>query len=146
KAGLEALQKVFKKQHPDTKFVNSSISGGGGSQAKQKLQADLDAQNPPDTFQAHAGAELTDYINAGQIKDLSDLYEKWDLKKAFPDSLLKRLTVDGKIYSVPSNIHRANVVWANPKVMKSAGVDPQDPPTDIDSWISDMKKIKSDGK
>lgn len=50
KEGLQALQKVFEQQHPDTKFVNAAIAGGGGSQAKQKLAADLAAGNPPDTF------------------------------------------------------------------------------------------------
>ena len=70
KEGLQALQTVFEQKFPDTKFVNAAIAGGGGSQAKQKLAADLAAGNPPDTFQAHAGAELTDYISAGQIEDV----------------------------------------------------------------------------
>ncbi|MCI1691207.1 MAG: ABC transporter substrate-binding protein, partial [Actinomyces sp.] len=124
KEGLQALQKVFEEKFPDTEFVNAAIAGGGGSQAKQKLAADLAAGNPPDTFQAHAGAEMTDYIEAGQVEDLTGLYDELGLDKAFPQDLLDRLTMDGKIYSVPSNIHRANVVWANPTVLKDSGVDP----------------------
>ncbi|WP_040155900.1 ABC transporter substrate-binding protein [Mobilicoccus massiliensis] len=146
KAGLEALQKVFQQQHSDTKFVNAALAGGAGSQAKQKLQADLQAGNPPDTFQAHAGAELTDYIDAAQIQDVSALYDEFALKDAFPQSLLDRLTVDGKIYSVPSNIHRANVLWANPKVLQEAGIDPARTPKDVDAWIADMEKVKAKGK
>lgn len=146
KAGLEALQKVFTQQHPDTKFVNAALAGGAGSQAKQKLQADLQASNPPDTFQAHAGAELTDYIDAAQIEDVSNLYDEFKLRDAFPANLVERLTVDGKIYSIPSNIHRANVVWANPAVLKEAGINPATPPATIDAWIADMEKIKAKGK
>ncbi|GAB96735.1 glucose/mannose transport system substrate-binding protein [Kineosphaera limosa] len=146
KAGLEALEKVFATQHPDTKFVNAALAGGAGSQAKQKLQADLQAGNPPDTFQAHAGAELTDYIDAGQIEDVSALYDEFNLKQAFPENLVERLTVDGKIYSIPSNIHRANVVWANPAVLKEAGINPDTPPASIEAWIADMEKIKAKGK
>ncbi len=145
KEGLQALQTVFEQKFPDTKFVNAAIAGGGGSQAKQKLAADLAAGNPPDTFQAHAGAELSDYIDAGQIEDLSGLYDELGLRDVFPKSLIDRLTVDGKIYSVPSNIHRANMVWANPTGIKAAGLDPDKPATSIKDWIADMGKIKAAG-
>ncbi|MDT3767979.1 extracellular solute-binding protein [Gleimia hominis] len=146
KLGLEALTKVFEDQNPKTKFVNAAIAGGGGSQAKQKLAADLAAGSPPDTFQAHAGAELSDYIDADQIEDLTGLYDELGLKDAFPETLIDQLKVDGKLYSVPSNVHRANVVWANPKVLEEAGVDAKTPPKDIDAWIADMEKIKAAGK
>lgn len=146
KNGRDALVKVFEEEHPDFTFNNAAVAGGGGSQAKQKLAADLAAKNPPDTFQAHAGAELTDYIDAGQIEDVSNLYDEFNLRDAFPDTLIDRLTVDGKIYSVPSNIHRANVVWANNAVLEEAGLDPNSPATDIDGWIADMKKVKEAGK
>lgn len=145
KLGLQALQDVFTQQHPNTKFVNAAIAGGGGSQAKQKLAADLAAHNPPDTFQAHAGAELTDYINAVQIEDLSGLYDQLGLRSVFPQTLLDRLTVNGKIYSIPSNIHRANMVWANPQVLRAAGLDPAKPAANLDAWIADMQKVKAAG-
>ncbi|MDO5049753.1 MAG: ABC transporter substrate-binding protein [Actinomycetaceae bacterium] len=146
KEGREALVEVFESEHPDFKFNNAAVAGGGGSQAKQKLAADLAAQNPPDTFQAHAGAELTDYIEAQQIEDVSALYDEFQLNEAFPETLIDRLTVDGKIYSVPTNIHRANVVWANNAVLEEAGIDPTTPPADVESWIADMKKVKEAGK
>lgn len=146
KEGLDALVKVFEKQHPDTKFENKAISGGGGSQAKQKLQSDLSSGNPPDTYQAHAGAEISDDIKAGYLEDVSGLYDEFKLRDAFPKSLIDRLTVDGKIYSIPSNVHRANVVWANTEVLKAAKIDPSTPPTSIETWIADMKKVKEAGK
>lgn len=55
KDGFEALSKVFKEQHPDITLKNLATSGGGGTNAKQKLAADLAAKNPPDTYQSHAG-------------------------------------------------------------------------------------------
>ena len=145
KDGLEALVKVFNAQFPKTKFANKAIAGGGGAQAKQKLAADLSAGNPPDTYQAHAGAELKDDIDAGYLQDVSKLYDEFKLKDAFPKTLMERLTVDGAIYSVPSNIHRNNVVWASVSVLKAAGLDPAKPAQTIDAWISDMEKIKAAG-
>lgn len=64
KQGLDALVKVFNDQNPNITFENQAVSGGSGSNAKQKLQTDLAAKNPPDTYQAHAGAELSSGIAA----------------------------------------------------------------------------------
>ena len=146
KAGLEALEKVFAEQHPDTKFVNAALAGGAGSQAKQKLQADLQAGNPPDTFQAHTGAELQDYIDAGQIEDVAKFYDEFGLTDVFPETLIEQLKVGDKIYSIPSNVHRSNVVWVNPAVLEEAGVDASKAPADLDAWIADMEKVKAAGK
>ena len=143
--GLEALVGVFNEQHPDVEFINAAVAGGGGSQAKQKLQADLDAGNPPDTFQAHAGAELTDYISAGQIEDVSALYDEFNLKEVFPDTLMEQLTVDGKIYSIPSNIHRSNVAWVSVAALEAAGLPTSDVPATLDDWIADLHTLDEAG-
>ena len=145
KVGLDALVGVFEEQHPGIEFINASVAGGAGSNAKAALAARLEADNPPDTFQAHAGAELTDYIAAGQLQDLSQFYQDNGLTDVFPPSLIDRLTFDGKIYSVPSNIHRANVVWANTSVLQSAGLDPAAPPADLDAWIDDLTTLREAG-
>lgn len=145
KQGLDELEKLFTEKYPNDKFVNLAVAGGAGSNAKAKLAADLQAGNPPDSFQGHAGAELTDYIKNGQIEPLDDFYKEQGLNNVFPADLLSRLTLDGHIYSVPSNIHRANVVWVSAKVLTSAGIDPKKAPADIDAWIADMEKLKAAG-
>ncbi len=81
-----------------------------------------------------------------QLEDLSGFYADNKLTDQFPKDLVDRLTVDGKIYSVPSNIHRANVVWANVDVLKKAGLDPAKPAENLDAWFADMDKIKATGK
>jgi glucose/mannose transport system substrate-binding protein len=145
KAGLDGLVSVFNTECKDYKFVNSAVAGGAGANAKQVLANDLQAGKPPATFQAHAGAELRDYINAGQVDDVSQLYKDYGLDKAFPQNLIDNLTVDGKIYSIPANIHRANVVWANPAVLKKANIDGATAPANVDAWIADMDKLKAAG-
>jgi glucose/mannose transport system substrate-binding protein len=145
KAGLDGLVSTFGTECKDYKFVNSAVAGGAGSNAKQVLANDLAAKKPPSTFQAHAGAELGDYIKNGQVDDVSDLYKEFGLDKAFPQSLLDNLTVDGKIYSVPANVHRANVVWANPTVLKKANLDATKAPATVDAWIADLEKLKAAG-
>jgi len=146
KEGLDALVAVFEEQHSDFTFVNGAVAGGAGSDAKNVLQSRLQTNDPPATFQAHAGAELTDYIENDQIEGLSDLYEENGWNELFPEGLMELLEQDGEIYSVPSNIHRANVVWANPQVIEEAGVDPEATYSDLDAWIADLQKIEDAGK
>lgn len=143
KKGLDALEKLFKEKYPNDKFVNLAVAGGAGSSAKAKLASDLQNNQPPGSFQGHAGAELADYIDKGQIVPVNDVINALGGDKVFPKNLLDRLTFDGNIYSVPSNIHRANVVWANAAVLKKAGINAV--PKDIKSWMADMDKIKASG-
>src|SRR5699024_1522526 len=126
-------------------FVNGAVAGGAGSAAKDLLQSRLQAGDPPDTFQAHAGAELQDYIDAAQVEDVSDLYDEFGLTDAFPADLIDRLTVDGAIYSVPANIHRANVVWSSPSVIEEAGLDPKATYESMDDWIEALETIEEAG-
>ncbi len=142
KLGLDALVNVFNTQNPNVEFINGAVAGGAGSAAKDLLQTRLQANDPPDTFQAHAGAELTDYINAGQVEDVSNLYDEFGLRDAFPADLIDRLTVDGKIYSIPSNIHRANVVWANSQVLTDSGLDPAATYSSMDDWFVALDAVK----
>jgi glucose/mannose transport system substrate-binding protein len=143
KAGLDGLVSQFGTACAGQTFENGAVAGGAGANAKQVLASRLQQGDPPDTFQAHAGAELLDYINAGQIEDLSADYDSWGLKQAFPQGLIDNLTVDGKIYSVPANIHRANVVWTNKKVVSDAGITTD--PKDMTEFIADLNKVKAKG-
>ena len=121
-AGLNALVEVFNAQYPDIEFVNAAVAGGAGTNARAVLATRLQANDPPDSFQGHAGAELMDYIDAGQLEDLTFLFDEQGWVDVMPATLLPLITVDGAIYSVPVNIHRANVMWANPTVLAENNV------------------------
>lgn len=121
-AGLNALIEVFNAEYPDIEFVNAAVAGGAGTNARAVLATRLAAGDPPDSFQNHAGASMTDYIAAGQLEDLSFLYDEQGWKSVMPETLLPLITFDGEIYSVPVNIHRSNVMWANPSVLEENNV------------------------
>ena len=137
------MQATFEAANPDTAFVNASVSGGAGVNAKAVLTSRLEANDPPDSFQAHAGMELDSYVKSGKLEDLTSLYasEGWDT--IFPADLIKTLTVDGKIYSVPVNIHRANVLWYNPATATKAGITAA--PVTLDEFFADLEKFKKAG-
>src|SRR6266536_1841310 len=129
--GLEAMVADFKKKHPEITFENAAVAGGSGTNAKAVLASRLQAHQPPDSFQGHAGAELLDYIKAGQLEPLDFLYDQLKLRDVFPQELVNQITFEGHVYSVPVNIHRANVLWFSPSVLKEAGI--SKPPAD---WSS----------
>jgi len=145
KAGLDGMISVFKKDCSQFNFVNAAVAGGAGDKAKTLLANNLKAGNPPDSFQAHAGGELSDYIANGQVQDITDVFKAAGLDTAFPKELIDQITVAGKVYSVPANIHRANVTWVNPLVLKKANLDPAKAPATVKDWIADLGKLKAAG-
>jgi glucose/mannose transport system substrate-binding protein len=140
-AGLQALIKDFSAKNPGVSFDNATVAGGAGTNAKAVLQSRLKANQPPDSFQGHAGAELQDYIKAGQVEPLDDFYKQQGFDKAFPQSLINEISYQGHVYSVPANIHRANVLWFNPTVVSKAGITA--PPSTVAEFISDLGKVKA---
>ncbi len=142
-AGLAGMTTEFTKQNPGIPFINATVAGGAGVNAKAVLVSRMLGGNPPDTFQAHAGWELSSYVKAGQIEDLTFLYKSEGWNKIFPKDLIKTLTTGGKIYSVPVNIHRSNVMWWNPGAAKKAGITKV--PSNLKGFIADLAKFKKVG-
>jgi glucose/mannose transport system substrate-binding protein len=141
--GLEKLIAIWNKQHPGTPFKNETVAGGAGSNAKAVLAQRLAAKKPPDSFQGHAGAELLDYIKAGQVEPIDFIYKKYGFAKIMPKQLISQITYKGHLYSVPVNIHRANVLWYNPAVLKKAGITKA--PTKWSEFITALNKAKTAG-
>jgi glucose/mannose transport system substrate-binding protein len=142
--GLQAMIEDFKKKNPGVDFVNAAVSGGAGTNAKAILANRLQAGNPPDSYQRHAGLELADDIKAGVLEDLSSLYDQQGWKEKLPKGLLESITIEGKIYSVPVNIHRANLIWFLPKTLKELGI--AGPPKDWKEFLTQAAAIKKKGK
>ena len=144
-AGLNAMIGIWNQQNPGIEFVNAAVAGGAGSNAKAVLATRLSAGDPPDSWQGHAGQELIGtYVAAGQLEPLDDLYKANGWYDVFPATLIPLISQDGHPYSVPVNIHRANVMWFNPAVLAQYNVAAPDPAS-FDSWIAAMDALKAAG-
>ena len=142
--GLAAMIQDFKAKNSGIEFVNAAVSGGAGSNAKAILAGRLQAGDPPDSYQRHAGLELQDDIKAGKVQDVTYLYDQEKWKDIFPKGLIDYLTIDGKIYSVPVNIHRSNLLYINPKVLADAGI--AAPPKTWAEFLTQAETLKGKGK
>lgn len=142
-AGLEAMQKVFNAKYPNIEFVNAAVAGGAGTNARAVLATRLQAGNAPDSWQGHAGQELIGtYVKAGQLEALNFLYEQEGWLKVMPETLIPLISQDGNIYSVPVNIHRANVLWYNPAILEANKIAV---PATLDEWFAAMDTLKAAG-
>jgi len=123
-AGLTAMTEVFAEKYPDIEFVNAAVAGGSGTNARAVLATRLQANDPPDSWQAHAGQEIIGtYVAADQVAPLDDFFAESGFADVLPETLLPLISQDGHPYSVPVNIHRSNVMWYNPTVLEEAGIE-----------------------
>lgn len=142
-AGFEAMIDLYKAQYPEVEFINAAVAGGAGTNARAVLATRLQTGNPPDSWQGHAGQELIGtYVAANQLEPLNFLYEENGWYDVMPETLIPLMSQDGNIYSVPVNIHRANVLWANTAVLAENGIDM---PTTLDEWFTAMDTLQANG-
>lgn len=123
-AGLNAILARFSELYPNVNVINSVVAGGSGVNARAVLTARMLANDPPDTFQVHAGQELNAlWVAADLMEPLNDIYEAGGLMDQFPQGLLDLISDEaGNIYVVPVNIHRSNVLWYVPANLAGWGV------------------------
>ena len=142
-AGLDAMIAIFKTRYPDIEFVNAAVAGGAGTNARAVLATRLQAGDAPDSWQGHAGQELIGtYVAAGQLEPLNWLYEQEGWLAVMPETLIPLISENGNIYSVPVNIHRANVMWYNPGVLTANNIAV---PTTLDEWFAAMDTLQAAG-
>lgn len=120
---LEALIALYNEAYPNVNLINATVTGGSGVNARAVLKTRMLGGNPPDSFQVHAGEELTGtWVIAERMEDLTFLFEENGWFEAFPQDLLDIITYEGGVYSVPVNIHRSNVLWYVPANLEEWGL------------------------
>ncbi len=126
-AGLEELFAAFSAENPDVEVVNAAVAGGAGSNAQVALQTRLSANQPPDSWQSHPGAELwARYVEPGYTEPVTALYEEQGWNDKFPQGVIDQITFDGEIHLVPVGVHRGNVMFYNKQLLADNGIEVAD--------------------
>jgi glucose/mannose transport system substrate-binding protein len=139
--GLAALFDLYHQRYPTVQIINATVAGGAGTNAKTVLVTRMQGGKAPDSFQVHAGQELIGtWVTANKMEPLTQLFksEGWD--KVLPKLLLDQITYNGEIYSVPSNIHRSNMLWYNKKIFTENHLAP---PHTIQDFFEVAEVLKS---
>ncbi len=141
--GLEAMFEVFAAEYPEYEIVNAAVAGGAGTEARAVLATRLSQDDPPESWQGHAGQELIGtYVAAEEIEPLNDLFEEEGWLDVMPEGLIDQISQEGNIYSVPVNIHRANVMWFVQENLDEWGVEV---PTTWDEFLTVAEELDSQG-
>jgi glucose/mannose transport system substrate-binding protein len=143
--GLQKLIDQFNAAHPNAEVINAAVAGGAGSNAKAVLKTRMLGGDPPDSFQVHMGHELLDtWVTTGYMEPLDDVYATYGFNDAFAPGVLEIVSYEGKPYSVPVNIHRANVLWFNKAVFEANGLTAADVST-FEGFQAAAEKLKAAG-
>jgi glucose/mannose transport system substrate-binding protein len=143
-AGLDALFDLYPSMCPgDVEIVNATVAGGGGAQARQVLTTRMLGDDPPGSFQVHMGHELTDsWVTTDYMQPLDALFASEGWNDVFPQGVLDIVSYEGEPYSVPVNIHRANVLWYNKAVFEDNALEP---PTTFDEFFTVADALQAKG-
>jgi glucose/mannose transport system substrate-binding protein len=119
-AAVAELAKAFNAT--GNKWVDGAIAGSGGT-ARPIMISRITGGDPMAATQFNHGRQAEELVQAGLMRDFTDLAKKegWD-KIVRPASLLKSCTFEGKIYCVPLNIHSWQWLWLSNDAFKKAGV------------------------
>ena len=142
--GFNKIIADFNAANPTLCVYNAAIAGGAGSVAQGRIKAAVLAGLPPDTFQVHMGHELLDtYVNLPGGSVMSPLGTDIIDPAQFPAGVVKIISgSDGKIYSVPLNIHRANELWYNKAIFAANNLTA---PTTWADFETDATALKAAG-
>lgn len=93
-------------------WTDAPVAGGGGDAAKTALQARIASGNPPAAM-LMLGQNIIDWANEGLLGNVDALAtaEGWDT--ALPMAVQEFTKVDGHYVSVPTNVHRTDMIWAS---------------------------------
>ena len=120
---LEALVKAYSAKYPGVEVKNATVTGGSGVNARAVLKTRMLGGDPPDSFQVHAGQELTGtWVAANRMDNLAALYKSEGWNSKFPKGVLDLISTKAGTWVVPVNVHRSNVMWFNPAKLKEWGV------------------------
>lgn len=123
-------------------WVDGAIAGGGGT-ARPVMVSRIIGGDPMGATQFNHGRQTEELIEAGLMRDLTDIAEAEGWKDIInPPSLLDSCTVDGRIYCVPVNIHSWQWLWLSNAAFEKAGVPV---PNNWDEFVAAAPKLEEAG-
>jgi multiple sugar transport system substrate-binding protein len=133
----------FEASHPGVKI---NMTGKGGDELNTGIVTSAASNSIPDVYMGTTsqGALFTS-INA-----MENVYDNWmampeAYRTQFNPDMIKEVTPKEKtMYAMPFTGY-ATFLYRNLKVLKAAGIDPNEPVETWDEWLAQMQKIKEAG-
>ena len=101
-------------------WTDAPVAGGGGDAAKTALQARIASGNPPAAM-LMLGQNIIDWANEGLLGNVDALAAAQGWDAALPQAVKDFTKVDGHYVSVPTNVHRTDMIWASKAAFDKIG-------------------------
>lgn len=142
--GINAVQQEAVDRFNEGSDADITMTTYVNDPYKTKLQTAIGSPNAPDIFYNWGGGNLAQYVEAGQVEDLTAaLEENPDVKDAFLPSVLDVGTIDGKVYGIPMQGVQPVSFFYNKPVLEKAGVN--EFPQTWDDLLAAVDKLKAAG-
>jgi glucose/mannose transport system substrate-binding protein len=101
-------------------WADAPVACGGGDAAKTALQARIASGNPPAAM-LMLGQNIIDWAGEGLLGNVDTLAtaEGWDA--ALPQAVKDFTKIGGHYVSVPTNVHRTDMIWASKAAFDKIG-------------------------
>ncbi len=101
-------------------WVDAPVAGGGGDQAKTVLQARITAGDPPAAMLI-LGQNILDWAGAGLLGNVDAVATAGNWDAVLPQAVQDFTKIDGHYVSVPTNVHRTDMMWVNVAAFEKIG-------------------------
>lgn len=119
-----------------------AVAGGGGDNAATVLKSRVVSGNPPAAAQIK-GPAIQELAGEGVLANLDAVAKADNWDTSLPAVVANVMKYKGSYVAAPVNVHRVNWMWANPDVLKKAGVSGM--PKNYDEFFAAADKIKAAG-
>lgn len=124
---LRALLGVYERSHPRHRAV-ASATVDGNVVARAQLSSRMMRGKPPDTFQVNGGNALLSWVrrtaSGDQMDPIDFLFSSEGWSNVFPADVLDLVSHRGRLYAVPLDIHRTNLLFYSPRIFADHGLRP----------------------
>jgi len=141
---MKALNTIIDKYQADMGNKVMAASVPHETAGESPLVSLFVAGTPPNLFIAADAGFFKDLDAKGQAYDVTALFDQIGATKAFPETVLQAITINGKVLKIPTAVHLDGMVYFNAEVAKKAGIDPTKWTSLEDMW-ADEKKVEDAG-
>jgi ABC-type sugar transport system, periplasmic component len=140
-AAIAEFAKIFEEQTGHT-WVDSALSGSGTG-ANPVIISRIIGGDPMGATQMNTGRDAEELIQAGLMRDLTDIVADLDIDSFYVDqTLLEPCRYEGGLYCLPINIHSWDWLWLSTAAYEKIG---QPVPTNWDEYVASWPALQEAG-
>lgn len=122
--GPQLIQQAVDRYMADNPGVKVEVVPMQNDPYKTRIRTAMGAGDPPCVFPSWGGGPLYEYVQAGQVIDLTGYMEADNYVERFVPASLSNVTIDGKIYGVPVENTAVAVIYYNKDIFAKYNLTP----------------------